>query len=159
MKASTLPDNMEKAATICEGIYEANHGAHKGYAAIILNNDQNIPAYNSKTGNDYANGIHFHMAGLVRNDDPEKPYSTGCITIPLKDYLEFGTQVGFINNEKAKDIREIWGNFKAAQYNDAKQKIDYGTYKEKFNGYIVIDRQYYNDTKGYLKFNGPRGVE
>ena len=167
MKASTLPDDMERHATICDGVYEARNVAHskdtqnnfEGYAALTLNNDQNISAYNSITGNDYANGIHFHMAGIVRKDHPVSPYSRGCITIPMKDYLEFGTQVGFINNNKAEDIREVWGNYKATQYTDAKKKINYDTYKETFNGYMVIDRQYYNDTKGYLKFNGTRGAE
>ncbi len=165
MKASTLPDNMEKTATICEGIYEVKDGAHsaergfEGYAALWLNNNDNILAYNSITNNDYARLIHFHMAGIVRSDDPLKPYSAGCITIPMKDYLKFGVQVGFINSKEAENVRDLWEKYDVTQYVDAKKEINYNTFKEDFNGYMVIDRQFYNDTKGYLKFNGPKGVE
>jgi len=47
VQASTLPDDMENTATICEGIYDIKSGLHKGYAALWLNNNANIPAYNS----------------------------------------------------------------------------------------------------------------
>lgn len=155
MKASTLPDNMEKA-TICEGIYEVSNTAHSrsrsngGYAALTLNNDLDIPAYNSKTGNDYANLVHFHMAGPF---DPGSTYSLGCITMPMNSYREFGVHVGFIkdlpsNKTAASDTYGEWAN----------TLVFKGNTKD-FHGNMVIDRQYYDDTKGYLKFNGLKGQE
>lgn len=94
---STLPDNMEKAAAICDGKYEIKSGLHKGHAALWLNDNNDIEAFNSIKKNDTVNYIHFHMAGLLLSDELEKPYS---------------------------------------------------------EGYMVIDRKYYDDTEGYLKFNG-----
>ena len=93
MKASTLSDDMETYATICEGIYDVKNGSHKGYAALWLNNNDNVPAYNSIHGNDFANGIHFHMAGILKYDHPgEGSYSQGCITIPVHEYLKFNVK-------------------------------------------------------------------
>lgn len=160
MKASTLSDDMETYATICEGVYDIKNQSHKGYAGLWLNNNDNIPAYNSRKRNDYAKAIHFHMAGRLRKDHPgEGSFSQGCITIPLKDYLEFGVKVGFINSEKAEDIRDVWEQYEAKDYSKAKVKLDYQTYTKEFNGYMVIDRQYYDDAGKHLKFNGPRGRE
>ncbi|MBD5393460.1 MAG: hypothetical protein HDR71_04155 [Lachnospiraceae bacterium] len=171
MKASTLPDNMTNAATICEGVYEASSVRHSvetngdgkvifgGYAALQLNNSNNIPAYNSITGNDYANGIHFHMAGDIHSDNPKSPYSRGCITIPVQDYLEFGVNVGFIKSEAVDDIGEIWKTYDGDDYAEAKKKLPYNTYAQEFDGYMVIDRQYYDDKNNYLKFNGSRSEE
>lgn len=158
VQASTLPDNMENSTTICEGIYDVIGGNHKGYAAMWLNNSENIPAYNSKYGNDNANGIHCHMAGVLRDEDSDKPYSEGCITIPVKDYVEFGLEVEFLN-DKAKELKDEW-NYSGKDYRAAAATLTSGTYlNEKFNGYMVIDRQYYDDTNGYLKFNGKKGEE
>lgn len=158
MKASTLSDNMEKA-TICEGVYEVSNTAHSrntdgGYAALTLNNDLNIPAYNSKTGNDYANLIHFHMAGPLY---PGSAYSEGCITMPVREYVAFGKQVGFID-EGADDKGEN------NSYSEARTGIKASSHSKEFNGYMVIDRQYFDDVGNqegdkYLKFNGPRGQE
>lgn len=157
LKASTLPDNMENAATICEGIYEIEderHSASKdfeGYAALWLNHNNNIPAYNSITSNDYANLVHFHMAGVLRVDNPSKPYSAGCITIPVKDYVAFGKKVGFLREETDDSIGSN------NDYATAKAALAYSLNAKTFNGKMVIDRQYYDDTEGYLKFNGPKG--
>lgn len=96
VQASTLPDDMENTATICEGIYDIKSGLHKGYAALWLNNNANIPAYNSIDKDDVADYIHFHMAGVLRKDHPTNPYSAGCITVPVKEYVAFGKKVGFI---------------------------------------------------------------
>lgn len=160
MKASTLPDDMETYATICEGIYEVKYGSHKTYAALWLNNNDYIPAYNSREHTDLANFIHFHMAGKLSSNHPgDNSYSQGCITIPLKDYLKFGVDVGFINGEAAQDLWETWDEYKAQDYRKAKEKLDYDTYKQKFEGYMIIDRQYYDDEGKYLKFNGPRSEE
>lgn len=171
MKASTLSDDMENAATICEGVYEASSVAHGvkrdsdgnvifgGYAALQLNNSNNISAYNSKTGNDYANGIHFHMAGDIKSDNPDNPYSKGCITIPVQDYLEFGVNVEFIKGKAVDDIGEIWETYDGDDYQNAKEKLPYKTYAQKFDGHMVIDRQYYDDKNNYLKFNGTRSKE
>ncbi len=160
MKASTLPDDMERYATICEGIYKINEGSHKGYAGVWLNDNKDIPAYNSIDHDDTAEAIHFHMAGKLRVDHPEeKSFSQGCITIPLKDYLKFGVDVNFINGEKTKDLWEIWDKYEAGDYGEAKKKLDFDTYQGDLDGYMIIDRQYYDDKGNYLKFNGPRGEE
>lgn len=160
MKASTLPDDMEKYATICEGIYKINEGSHKGYAGVWLNDNKDIPAYNSIDHDDTAEAIHFHMAGKLRVDHPEeKSFSQGCITIPLKDYLKFGVDVKFINGEKTKDLWEIWDKYEAEDYGEAKKKLDFDTYHGDLDGYMIIDRQYYDDKGNYLKFNGPRSEE
>ena len=156
LKASTLPDDMGTYATVCEGIYDIKSGRHSvsksfdGYAALWLNNSENIPAYNSRTGNDHANAIHFHMAGLLSKDHPANPYSAGCITIPVKDYVAFGKKVGFISEETDESIGSdnIYGNAKSA--------LKFSEHTKSFNGHMVIDRQYYDDTGGYLKFNGPK---
>lgn len=156
LKASTLPDDMENYATICEGIYDIKNESHKGYAAMWLNDNENIPAYNSITGNNYADKIHFHMAGKLVDDNPgDGSYSQGCITIPMKDYLVFGMKVEFLN-EKAEELEEKWKN---ASYKDGKKMLIYEEYTKEFNGYMVIDRQYYDDTEGYLKFNGKEKEE
>ncbi len=42
-------------------------------------------------------------------------------------------------------------------YQEAKGKLSYGEYMKDFEGHMVIDRQYYEDSGGYLKFNGPKG--
>ena len=166
MKASTLPDDMENAATICEGVYEASSVSHsierdektkeitfEGYAALQLNNSNNISAYNSRTGNDYANGIHFHMAGKLKYDHPgEGSYSTGCITIPVREYVKFGKQVEFITGDTDETIGEN------NKYN-VKYDLKFSDHHEDFNGYMVIDRQYYEDKDKYLKFNGTRSKE
>lgn len=159
MKASTLPDNMEKA-TICEGIYEVCNTAHSrktdgGYAALTLNNDLDIPAYNSKTGNDYANLVHFHMAGPLYTGSA---YSLGCITMPVREYVAFGKQVGFISEGTDDKIGED------NNYTTARGNLLFSSHTKKFNGYMVIDRQYYIDKvndqgEKYLKFNGSRGQE
>lgn len=156
LKASTLPDDMETYATICEGIYDIKNGKHKGYAAMWLNDNKGISAYNSIDGDDDATEIHFHMACALHSDHPgDGSYSQGCITIPMQDYLEFGMRVKFLN-ENAKELEEKWKN---ASYKDGKKMLIFEKYTEDFNGYMVIDRQYYDDTEGYLKFNGPRGKE
>ena len=146
--ASTLPDNMEKAATICDGNYEIKSGLHKGYAALLLNNDGDIPAYNSIDQDDTADHIHFHMAGLLKSDDPESPYSVGCITIPVRHYVAFGKHVGFISEETDDSI----GSDNV--YGTAGENLKHSL--ETFAGYMVIDRKYYDDTEGYLKFNAPK---
>lgn len=152
MKASTLPDDMETYATVCEGVYEIKDGSHKGYAALWVNNNENILAYNSITGNDYANAIHFHMAGKLNKDHPgDGSYSQGCITVPVSEYAEFGVRVGFINEDADENIG------KNHKYQEAKGKLPYGEYMKDFEGHMVIDRQYYEDSGGYLKFNGPKG--
>lgn len=148
--ASTLPDNMEKAATICDGKYEIRNGSHKGYAALVLNNDNDIPAYNSIDQDDTADHIHFHMAGLLSDDDPENPYSAGCITIPVRHYVAFGKHVGFISEGTDDSIGS--DNI----YKKAKPKLEYFANTKEFEGYMVIDRKYYSDTEGYLKFNAPK---
>ncbi len=157
MKASTLPDNMEKAA-ICEGVYEASSVAHGkdykgGYAALTLMNDQKIPAYNSKNHDDTADFIHFHMAGKIGSDNPVKPYSAGCITMPVREYVKFGKEVGFITQNTGENIG------KNNKYSDAREELVLGDHLQEFNGYMVIDRQYYDDEGKYLKFNGPRSEE
>lgn len=157
MKASTLPDNMEKAA-ICEGVYEVSsvaHGKHYkgGYAALTLMHDQKIPAYNSINHDDTASFIHFHMAGKIVSNNPASPYSEGCITIPVREYVKFGKEVGFITQNTDDDI----GN--KNNYGDAREGLLFGDHSQDFNGYMVIDRQYYDDEGKYLKFNGPRSEE
>lgn len=163
MKASTLPDNMEKAAIICEGVYTASETAHSkskdgGYAALTLMYDDDIPAYNSKTGNDHANYIHFHMAGLLKSDNPANPCSEGCITMPVRQYAAFGKDVGFINEGTDEKIGED------NDYSVARVDLKASSHSKEFKGYMIIDRQYYDDTGNdevdrYLKFNGPRGQE
>lgn len=155
--ASTLPDNMEKAATICDGNYEIKNGAHgktdtfEGYAALVLNNNNDIPAYNSIDKDDTADHIHLHMAGRLWRDDPLKPYSAGCITVPMKDYVAFGKHVGFLREETDDSI----GTHEDDSYNNEKLKLVFGKNTKAFEGYIVIDRKYYDDTEGYLEFNAP----
>ena len=137
---------------LCEGVYEIKDGSHKGYAALWVNNNENILAYNSITGNDYANAIHFHMAGKLNKDHPgDGSYSQGCITVPVSEYAEFGVRVGFINEDANENIG------KNHKYQEAKGKLPYGEYMKDFEGHMVIDRQYYEDSGGYLKFNGQRG--
>lgn len=154
MKASTLPDDMETYATICEGIYGVKNESHKGYAALWLNNNAPIPAYNSIDGDDTAEAIHFHMAGKLGSDHPgNHSYSQGCITIPVREYVKFGKQVGFITQNTDDDI----GNNN--KYGEARDKLLFSDHSQEFNGYMVIDRQYYDDEKKYLKFNGPRSEE
>ncbi|MDE6388755.1 MAG: hypothetical protein K2L82_13235 [Lachnospiraceae bacterium] len=151
VQASTLPDDMEAYATICEGIYEIKSEKHKGYAALWLNNNGNIPAYNSITENDYANAIHFHMAGRLGSDHPgDGSYSQGCITIPVREYVRFGVEVGFIKEGTDENIGSN------NNYKDAKERLKEKDYSESFTGHMVIDRQYYDDTEGYLKFNAPK---
>lgn len=156
--ASTLPDNMKKAATICDGNYEVKSGAHgvtdtfEGYAALVLNNNKDIPAYNSIDQDDTADHIHLHMAGILKSDDPDSPYSRGCITIPMKDYVAFGKVVGFIS----KDTDDSIGTHEKDQYKYEKFKLEFSKHTKAFEGYIVIDRKYYDDTEGYLEFNAPK---
>lgn len=150
VQASTLPDDMENTATICEGIYDIKSGLHKGYAALWLNNNANIPAYNSIDKDDVADYIHFHMAGVLRKDHPTNPYSAGCITVPVKEYVAFGKKVGFI--KEGTDVNIGSDN----NYLNAKEKLKEKDYSESFTGHMVIDRQYYDDTEGYLKFNAPK---
>lgn len=157
MKASTLSDDMETYATICEGIYDVKNGSHKGYAALWLNNNDNVPAYNSIHGNDFANVIHFHMAGILKYDHPgDGSYSQGCITIPVHEYLKFGVEVGFINRDKVGDLWETWKTYDGDDYQTAKGELDFKTYTNDFAGHMVIDRQYYIDEGKYLKFNVKR---
>ncbi len=160
VQASTLPDDMEAYATICEGIYDIKNGYHsasekfEGYAALWLNNNANIPAYNSIDKDDVADYIHFHMAGVLRKDHPaDGSYSKGCITIPVKEYVAFGKEVGFINEGTDVNI----GNNNI--YRDAKSALPYSAHTKSFTGHMVIDRQYYDDTEGYLKFNAPKEEE
>lgn len=51
------------------------------------------------------------MAGYIKSDNSKSPYSKGCITIPVQDYLEFGVNVGFIKGEAVDDIGEIWETY------------------------------------------------
>ena len=45
-------------------------------------------------------------------------------------------------------------------YQRAKPEFDYKKYLvDDFTGYIVIDRQYYENTEGYLKYNSPQRKE
>ncbi|MDE7250736.1 MAG: hypothetical protein K2N82_12835 [Lachnospiraceae bacterium] len=95
----------------------------------------------------------------IKSDNPKSPYSKGCITIPVQDYLEFGVNVGFIKGEAVDDIGEIWETYDGDDYQKAKEKLLYNTYAQEFDGHMVIDRQYYDDKDKYLKFNGSRSEE
>ena len=99
------------------------------------------------------------MAGDIKSDNPDNPYSKGCITIPVQDYLEFGVNVEFIKGKAVDDIGEIWETYDGDDYQNAKEKLPYKTYAQKFDGHMVIDRQYYDDKNNYLKFNGTRSKE
>ena len=95
----------------------------------------------------------------IKSDNLKSPYSKGCITIPVQDYLEFGVNVGFIKGEAVDDIGEIWETYDDDDYTKAKEKLLYNTYAQEFDGHMVIDRQYYDDKNNYLKFNGSRSEE
>lgn len=160
--ASTLPDNMAVSATVCEGIYRMVSTKHKsnqedGYAAVQLRDfdtySSTLPAYNSKNEDDYASGINLHMAGLIVNDDAV--YSTGCITVPVNVYREFGVEVGFIQDLESNKNAGSDGIYRYAK---ADLKYDDNAIKD-FEGCIVIDRSYYEDGGEYLKYNGPKAEE
>lgn len=160
--ASTLPDNMALSATVCEGIYKTKSVRHKNsdqyenpYAAIQLrdfNDGKNafLPAYNSKKGDDLASGINLHMAGRINGTykTNDNDYSIGCLTVPICYYRDFGVEVGFIQDlEESKKTRTCY------DYKTAKQYLKYEKNTKKFEGYMVINRDYYDDSKGYLRFN------
>lgn len=71
----------------------------------------------------------------------------------MREYVKFGKQVGFITQNTDDDI----GN--KNNYGDAREGLLFGDHLQDFNGYMVIDRQYYDDEGKYLKFNGPRSEE
>ena len=153
-RASTLPDNMEKSATVKEGIYSVKsipHPLNGGYAAVRLTqfgtDNSVLSAYNSKHGNGTAEGINLHMAGRIHSDDPEHPYSEGCITVTVDKYRDFGVATGFIRDREENRTAGSDG-----VYRNAKGPLNYGDNAEKdFNGSMVIDRKYYEDAAGYLK--------
>lgn len=140
-RASTLPDNMETSATVKEGIYSVHAVSHPlsgGYAAVRLKqfgskDDYVLPAYNSVHGNGTADGINLHMAGVIRSDNPLKPYSAGCITIAVEGYRNFGVATGFI-----EDCEETVNVGSDGDYKDAKKELEYDENSVKdFQGSIV----------------------
>lgn len=161
-KASTLPDNMEVSAAVCEGIYRLVPVKHKsldanGYAAAQLRDfaheeSSAINAYNSLNKDDLATGVNLHMAGAIRSD--AAIYSTACITVPVKVYRDFGVAVGFI-----KDLEENRNAGATGEYGTTKGELLYeDNINLDFQGCIVIDRKYYEDSGGYLKYNGEKGL-
>ena len=167
--ASTLPDNMKQSAIVCEGVYQIKSIKHKlqedyvdPYASIRLcdindSTDDTLSAYNSKHKDDTAVAINLHMAGKIspgKGTNTSDDYSTGCLTVPVCCYRDFGVEVGFIKAEGTE------GAGSDNKYSKAKKELLYDNYAIRdFTGYIVIDRQYYEDTEGYLKYNGPKGNE
>lgn len=154
-RASTLPDNMEKSATVVEGIYKLVAAKHKkddpnGYAAAQLrtldSGSATVPAYNSIHGNDTASGINLHMAGKIKSDEPV--YSVGCITVTVDRYRDFGVATGFI-----KDLESNKSAGSTGSYSEGKSNLSYDKNSVKdFEGYIVINRDYCSeDVKEFLR--------
>lgn len=138
---STLPsfpegnrDNVNGHAVLREGIYDIEATTHKVYSAMKVNNSgtsdgMKIPVY--RYGKEYKNadGVDIHAAGYKE----KVHYSTGCITIAMSDYIEFGKQVGFI----AEELNLTWNG--TDEYSDFTNKI--GTkYTRSFSGKFVFDR-------------------
>lgn len=71
----------------------------------------------------------------------------------MREYVKSGKQVGFITQNADENIG------KNNKYGDAREELLFGDHSQEFNGYMVIDRQYYDDEGKYLKFNGPRSEE
>ncbi|MBO5055726.1 MAG: hypothetical protein J6C64_05140 [Lachnospiraceae bacterium] len=146
-RASTLPDNMEKSATVLEGYYTIKAAKHKstdpnGYAAVQLKefntNNAVLPAYNSVHNNGTVVGVNLHMAGKIKSDKPV--YSEGCITVTVDRYRDFGVAVGFI-----KDLESNKNAGRDGIYANGKAQLHYEeNIVNGFEGYMVIDRKYYD---------------
>ncbi|ANF94908.1 phage baseplate assembly protein V [Paenibacillus bovis] len=104
---STLPDHEKKSATVNEGVYDFVGGLHRGdYPALRIRDGG---AVSSKIdGRSYtATGINIHKG--YNRDNPDRPTSTGCITIHKDEYIGFLAAVGVVQNSLSESPKKIRG--------------------------------------------------
>lgn len=106
-RASTLPDippeSEGAATTLKEGVYDYRKGFHRSqYAALFpkySNDEKTWPGWYFDDINGFycgaCIGINLHATG--ENPSEQNSHSLGCQTVYVKDYLDFGKAVGFLD--------------------------------------------------------------
>lgn len=138
---STLPSNPSKTdgnpagnAVLMEGTYSLvgiNHRGNYSAAQVQKNaSGSRLPVYRHGTVYNNANGVNIHTAGT----DTSVAWSTGCITVAMQDYADFGRHVGFL--EQSSEVAYLENE----KYSDFTRRIGTGNTQKGGLGQFVLDR-------------------